>query len=115
MNIEVNVHLAGLDAVDKALATIDSFNQLGEQIMSAITEYAARAKEHNDRVAKALDGLAADIAKLNDSIASIQNSPGSLSAEDQAALDSAEAAAKSLAEKAEGLDGLTPPEAPPVG
>lgn len=81
--------------------------------MSAITDFAAKQKEFNDRQAAALQGVADDVKTLNDKLTAIQNSPGSLSAEDQAALDEALARTEALTTKLEALDSETPP-VPPV-
>lgn len=81
--------------------------------MSKITEFAAKQQEFNERQAKAIDGLTADVKLLNDKLTAIQNSPGTLSAEDQAALDEALAKTEAITSKLEALDNETPP-APPV-
>lgn len=81
--------------------------------MSAITDFAAKQKEFNDRQDAAVQGLTDDVKFLNDKLTAIQNSPGTLSPEDQAALDEALARTEALTTTLEALDSQTPP-APPV-
>lgn len=59
-----------------------------------------------------LDGLDGDIAGLKKALEDINNSPGVLSPEDQASLDSALGLVASAATKAQALDDLTPPVVP---
>ena len=99
-----------LRSINKALAALI---QLGERTMSAITDFAARQKEFNDRQAKAVQGITDDVKFLSDKLTAIQNSPGTLSAEDQAALDEALARSEAVTTKLEALDSQTPPT-PPV-
>lgn len=80
--------------------------------MTAISEYAAKQDAHNAAVDTALTGIAADIQKLNDEIATLQNSGGTISPEDQATLDRLEAKGADVQAKVEQLDALTPPAVP---
>jgi len=82
-------------------------------VMSAISDFAAKQEEFNDRLSTALDGIAGDITELNDLITKLQNTPGVITPEDQALLDAAQVKGEALAKKAEDLDALTPP-APPA-
>ncbi len=81
--------------------------------MSAISDYAAKQAEHNKVIEDGLDGIAGDIAGLNEAIAKLQASQGTLSAEDQALLDEADAKGKAIADRVSALDAQTPP-APPA-
>jgi hypothetical protein len=115
MHIDVNifVHPTSADefrSIMKALATLQ---QLGEQIMSAISDFAVKQQAHNDKVSTDLDAIGAKIADLNTLVATLQNSPGAITAEDQATLDKIEAAGADLATKADALAGVVPPT-PPV-
>jgi uncharacterized protein YaaN involved in tellurite resistance len=83
-----------------------------EDIMSAISDFAAKQAAHNDKIDKAIDGLTADIQALKDLIATLQNSPDEISAEDQATLDALETKAGQTADKLAALDDLTPPTPP---
>ena len=87
--------------------------QAKEEIMSAISDFAAKQNEFNDRLSTALDGISGDIQELNDLITKLQESSGSVTPEDQALLDAAQAKGEEVAAKAEALDALTPPK-PPV-
>lgn len=82
--------------------------------MSKISEFADKMKEHNDKVDVAVDGLAGDITELNRQIAELQASAGTVTPADQALLDAIETRGKSMADKIEALDALTPPPPPPT-
>ncbi len=81
--------------------------------MSAISDFAAKQNAHNDAIDTAVAGLGADIQGLKDLIATLQNSPGTISPEDQATLDALETRTSGIADKLKALDDLTPPT-PPV-
>lgn len=92
-------------------------NKITKQIKhmaTAIADFAAAQDAFNTRLDAAIDGLAGDIKTLNDEIAALQTSSGTITPEDQATLDRLEANAKSATEKLEALDSLTPPTVPPV-
>lgn len=86
----------------------------GEKIMSKISEFATTQAAHNKRMDDALTGISGDIATLNDKIAELQNSAGTVTPEDQALLDQLQAQGEALATRIEAADALTPP-APPAG
>ena len=75
--------------------------------MSAITDWAAKE-------ATALASIQTGIANLDTMIQNFQNSPGTLSAEDQAALDAISATSTSLATAANAVPSPVPVPAPPV-
>ena len=81
--------------------------------MSAISEFAAKQNAFNDRVDAAVTGLTEDVQTLNDKIVELQNTPGTITPEDQALLDAIQARSEGIATKLEALDALTPPK-PPV-
>jgi hypothetical protein len=108
--IHVFVHSVSTDDIYKALTRLI---QLGERTMTAITDFAAKQAAHNAKVAADLGAISTKIADLNTLVATLQTSPGAISAEDQATLDKLEAAGKDLEVKADALAGVTPP-APPV-
>lgn len=81
--------------------------------MSAISDFVAKQNAHNDRQDKALEGISGDIKAQAELIAKIQNSPGTLSPEDQKALDDLDARNEAVTGKLEALDAMTPP-APPA-
>lgn len=79
------------------------------KIMSAVTDFAAKAQAALDKTSADLDSIVTDIKTLNDKITALQNSPGTLSPADQAALDAIQASAAALQTKA---DGVVPPVLP---
>lgn len=97
-----------------------------KQLMSAISDFAAKQKEFNQRQATAIDGaveslkgLTDDVAALNKKIEELQNSPGTITPEDQALLDDLQTQGDAAAQKAESLanalkalDEQTPPTPP---
>jgi len=97
-------------------------------IMSAISDFATKQKQFNDRQAAAIDGavdsvqgIVSDIQTLNDKITELQNSTGGVTPEDQALINDLETQGDALATKAEAvqaalatLDAQTPPVVPPA-
>lgn len=83
-----------------------------EKIMTAISDFAAKQDAHNAKVSAALDDIKTEIGTLNTEISTLQNSPGTITPEDQATLDRLDASGTSLEAKVAALDTLTPP-APP--
>ena len=81
-------------------------------IMSKISEFADRQNAFNDRIDAAVTDLQGDIKSLNDTIAALQASVGTVTPEDQALLDQIETRAGGIATKLEALDALTPPVVP---
>ena len=80
--------------------------------MSQITDWAAKEQADLDTISVTLDGVVAGIAALDALITVFQNSPGTLSAADQAALDGIQAASKALVTKSAGIS-VNPPAPPP--
>lgn len=87
--------------------------QKEKTMASPIADFAAKQNAFNDRVDAAVSGLTEDVQTLNDKITELQNSPGSITPEDQALLDAIQTRSEAVATKLEALDGLTPPK-PPV-
>ncbi len=81
--------------------------------MSAISKFAEAQRVYNEKMDMAVKGLQGDIKFLNDEISKFQNSPGEVSAEDQASLDLLEARARDISSNLDALDSITPP-LPPV-
>lgn len=96
------------------LATKCDLKETETKIMSAISEFAAKQKAHNDRIDTAVAGLTEDVAELNRKIEELQNNPGTITPEDQALLDEIETRSDGIAAKLEALDALTPPAAHPA-
>lgn len=86
--------------------------KLGEQIMTAISDFAVAQNAFNDQMDVAFSGLQQDIKSLNDIILKMQNSPGVISPADQASLDALQVRGKTIADKLTALDALTPPPVP---
>lgn len=82
--------------------------------MSKIGDFAALVNSHNDKIDAAVAGLTQDVQTLNDKITELQNSPGEITAEDQALLDGIQSRSQGIVTKLEALDALTPPPAPPA-
>lgn len=94
--------------------------------MSAISEYAAKQKAFNERQGAAIDklvtsigGVTEDVAELNRLIKELQDSPGTITPEDQATLDELTTAGEATAVKVEAaatalaaLDAQNPPTPP---
>ena len=82
--------------------------------MSKISEYTDKVNLGFGKLETAIDGVAADVTFLKDTITQMQNNPGPISPEDQALLNAAEARLTVLVEKLTALDALTTPPAPPT-
>ncbi len=80
--------------------------------MTPIAAFAEKVNAFADRVDAAVTGISGDVDALNAKIVELQNSPGAISAEDQASLDAIQARGEALATKVEALDALTVPTPP---
>lgn len=80
--------------------------------MSKISEFGDTVNTRFDELGTAVDGVAADVEFLKKEIERLQNTPGPISAEDQATLDGIQARANALSDKVKALDAAT--EQPPV-
>lgn len=94
-------------------ATKQDLENVKAQIMSAISDFAAKQDAFNSRIDAAVNGLTDDVQSLNDTIKELQNTPGAITPEDQALLDAIQTRSEGIAAKLEALDALTPPK-PPV-
>ena len=90
------------------LATKSDLKLTENIIMSAISDFAAKQAAFNDRIDAAIAGVTGDIATLNTLIATLQNTPGPISPEDQATLDALEVKGGAIAAKLEALDASIP-------
>lgn len=82
--------------------------------MSQITDWAVQEQADLTAISNTLDSIVAGVTALDALIEQFQNSPGNLSAEDQAALDSIQAASKALVSKAAAIS-VAPPSPPMPG
>lgn len=103
MNLHVYHHLdlAIERKLDLMLRTL--VHQM-EKIMSAISDFATKMAAFFDRQDKAVADLQTEVKALTDEIASLQNSPGTISADDQASLDAIQARASGISDKLDALD-----------
>jgi len=92
-------------------ATKQDLKETEDKIMSAITDWAAKEQVSLDAISSTLDGILVGIAALDALIIAFQNSPGTLNAVDQAALDAIQTSSASLLTKSQGIV-LTPPTPP---
>lgn len=83
-----------------------------EKIMTAIADFAAKQQAFNDEIAADLTSISTQITALNATIATLQNSSGTISPEDQATLDDLQAKGTALAAQADATAGKTPPALP---
>lgn len=119
------------DAVRHAGGTqliLHRINELESKIMSKITDFATAQQAFNDQQSAAIDGITSsitglqgDIAALNQKITDLQNSPGTITPEDQALLDSLQAQGGTISSRLQSvasalatLDAQTPPTPPTV-
>ena len=82
-----------------------------EKLMSQITDWAAQEQQSLDAISSTLDSIVAGVAALDTLINNFQNSPGTLSPSDQAALDAIQASSKTLVAKVQAIS-VNPPVAP---
>jgi hypothetical protein len=94
------------------LANKHDLEQMEKRIMAGIADFATAQNAFNAELSSDLDAITTAIAALNAQIATLQNSPGTLSAADQATLDSLQAAGTALEAKADAVAGKTPPTPP---
>lgn len=85
---------------------------LAGDIMSEISDFAARVDAAFTDISNAVEGVTLDIQALKDEIGKLQDSSGKISAEDQLTLDGIEARANAASEKLKALDDLTTPPEP---
>lgn len=89
--------------------------QLEEKIMSQLTDRLDKIQGDLDTIGGAVEGIAAGVLNLDKIITDFQNSPGTLSPSDQAALDKAQAASAALVTKVKAITTEAPgaPSQPP--
>lgn len=84
-----------------------------KKIMSQIQDWAAQEQADLTAISGTLDTIVTGINALDTLITNFQNSPGTLSAADQAALDGIKAASAALVTKSSAIN-VTPPPPPPA-
>ena len=79
-----------------------------------IEAFVAQQNVFLNKIEGHVTGLTGDVKSLNDTILLLQKTPGVLTPQDQALLDSIQAKTEALVGGIEALDALTPPVLPPV-
>lgn len=82
------------------------------KIMSQIQTFSDQVNAAFDKMSTAVDGVSTDVDGLKAEIAKLQTTPGAITPEDQALLDSIQNRANALAAKVDALDSMT--VAPPT-
>jgi hypothetical protein len=94
-----------LDRIEKLL--LDE-RKKEKQDMSQITDWATKEQASLTSISSTLDGIVTGVTALDELITRFQNSPGTLSVEDQTALDAIQAASQALVTKSAAIV-VTPP------
>jgi hypothetical protein len=89
------------------LSKKNDLKQLEKRIMEAIQQFSARVTAAFARIGTSVDGIHGDITQLKQLILDLQNSPGTLTPEDQAALDVIETLVSGLETRVSSLDAET--------
>lgn len=100
-----------LKLTHELLKHLESIERKQDKIMSQITDWAAKEQADLTAISTTLDSVVTGIAALDQAIQNLQNSPGTLSTSDQAALDAIEAQSSALVTKAQAIS-TAPPTAP---
>jgi len=95
-------------------ATKNDLIKLMAKVSEAIAAFRDQVQQNFDKLGTDLTGIKTEIADLNTLIQQLQNSPGDISAEDQATLDSIVAKSASLVTAADALTVPAVPPAPPA-
>jgi hypothetical protein len=112
MRIDVFLHDGG-DAVLSALHDLShKLNHMEQHIMAKIDDFITAQTTFNASLDTALTDIGGDIQNLNDQIAALVAAGGTLTSEQQAALDALIASGTALQAKADALNALTPPVVP---
>lgn len=82
--------------------------------MTVLSDFITAMNGFMDRQDTAIADLQGDVKTLNDQIAALQASEGTLTQADQDALNAIQTRAGAIADKLQGLDDLTPPAPPPA-
>lgn len=94
-------------------AILHRMEEMERRIMSVITQWAEQEQADLTAISGTLDTITTGIKSLDDKITALQNSPGTLTPEDQAALDGIQSASKALVTKAAAISTDAPPTTPP--
>lgn len=89
---------------------LDCIERKMEELMKQVEDFEARQKARNEALAGGLGKIKADIKVLDDKITAFQNSPGTLSPEDQKRLDDLETTSQALLDSVTAIDEQHPDE-----
>lgn len=112
MRFEVHIHHVDSSGVERIRLELSRLFNMGQHIMSKITDAVNAQKAAFGRLEASLAGIGEDIASLAAKIEELQSSAGTVTPEDQALLDEASAMADNLATRFEEVDALTSATAP---
>ena len=93
------------DRIDDAIRVLTEGNI---KLMSQVTDWAAQEQADLTAISATLDGIVTGVAALDTLITNFQNSPGTLSPSDQAALDAIQSASKAVVAKAAAISTVAP-------
>ena len=82
--------------------------QREQKLMSQLTDWAASEQADLAAISTALDTVVTGVSALDKLITNFQNSPGTLSPSDQAALDAIQSASKAVVAKAAAISTVAP-------
>jgi outer membrane murein-binding lipoprotein Lpp len=94
------------------MALAGAIDHLRRDLMSAISDFAAKQAAHNAAIDTAITGLSGDVQALKSLVEQLQNSAGQVTPEDQALLDQIESQTGAIADRLTALDAETPPTPP---
>lgn len=113
MDIHVYFHSDPSKRLDRMEELLNKLRKGNHNLMSKVTEFAAKEQADIDALNEKLDSIAAGIANLDTLITTLQGTVTGLSPEEQSALDAVSAARDKLVAKAAAID-TTAPVPPPV-
>jgi pyridoxal biosynthesis lyase PdxS len=106
-------HVAhNFEGLGDILDRLNHLKCLGDNIMSTISDFAAKQNAFNSKVSGDLDAVATQVTALNALITTLQNSNGTVTPADQATIDQMVAAGTALQAKADAL--VNTQASPPV-
>jgi hypothetical protein len=100
------------DRLERLQQTLDRIEEKENLIMSKITDWAAAEQADLTTISNTLNGIVTGIAALDALITAFNNSPGTLSPSDQAALDGIKAASAALVTQSAAISTAPPSTSP---
>ena len=111
--LELARAIRGADEKHEIKMMLHRIEERLKHMSSQIQDWAAQEQADLTAISNTLDTIVTGVAALDKLITDFQNSPGTLSAADQAALDAIKAASGALVSKAQAIS-VTPPTPPPA-